>query len=40
VKTNKTALAKQQLEETLQISPNYNQADLLRKAIAQSPQRN
>jgi tetratricopeptide (TPR) repeat protein len=40
VKANKTALAKQQLEETLQINPNYNQADQLRKAIAQSPQRN
>lgn len=40
LKENKVAMAKQQLDETLQISPNYSQADQFRKAISQAQPNN
>jgi tetratricopeptide (TPR) repeat protein len=40
VKQNKIALAKQQLDETMQISPNYGQIDEFKKAISQAQPNN
>jgi tetratricopeptide (TPR) repeat protein len=39
-KANNYAMAKKELGDTLQISPNYSQADEIRKLLSESPQHN
>ena len=39
-KANNYAMAKKELESTLQISPNYAQADEIKQVLAESPQKN
>jgi Tfp pilus assembly protein PilF len=39
-KANNYAMARKELEDTLQLSPNYSQADEIHKLLSESPQHN
>jgi len=39
-KANNFAMAKKEFEQTLQISPNYSQADQIKKMLTEAPRTN